>query len=114
MRIAVLLLCHEAPGAIAEALGSAFYRSPDVKVYLHHDLGSPHHERAAFEAAIPAHVQWQWLEDAVRGRWGEYTLVEATLRLMEASLADAAFGAQRLLLASGSCRPMRPLASLQA
>ena len=114
MRLAILLMCHEAPGVIAARLSSAFYRSPDVKVYLHHDLGSRHRDRAAFEAAIPAHVQWQWLPDAVRARWGEYALVEATLRLMEAALGDTAFAADRLLLASGSCRPIRPLASLQA
>ena len=114
MRLAILLMCHESPGAIAARLGSAFYRSPDVKVYLHHDLGSRHRDRAAFEAAIPAHVQWQWLSDAVRARWGEYALVEATLRLMEAALRDTAFGADHLILLSGSCRPIRPLASLQA
>src|SRR4051812_10712203 len=33
---------------------------------------------------------------------------------MEAALADREFGAARLLLASGSCRPVRPLTSLQA
>ena len=64
MKLAVLLLCHEAPEAIARRLGSAFYRSSDVKVYIHHDRRSPHHDRAAFEAALPAHLQWQWLADA--------------------------------------------------
>jgi hypothetical protein len=114
MKIAVLLLAHESADQVARRLGSAFYRSADVKVYLHHDRGSRHHDRAAFEAAIPSHVQWQWLPDAVRARWGEYALVEATLRLMQAALADEGFDAERLLLASGSCRPVRPLASLQA
>ncbi len=118
MKIAVMVLCHEAPAVVARHLASAFYRSVDVKVWLHHDLGSAHHDRAAFEAAlaplVAAGLQWQWIADAVRGRWGEYTLVDATLRLMAAALADAAFGAEHLLLASGSCRPVRPLASLQA
>jgi hypothetical protein len=114
MKIAVLMLCHEAPAAIARRLGSAFYRSPDVKVYLHHDRKSPHHDRAAFAAALPADVQWQWLDDAVACRWGEYSLVEATLRLMRAALGDAAFAPDHLLHASGSCRPIRALATLQA
>ena len=114
MRIAVLLLAHESPALLARRLSSAFYRSPDVKVYLHHDRGSPHHDRAAFAAALPADLHWEWLVDAVRGRWGEYALVEATVRLFEAALADRAFAAERFLLASGSCRPIRPLASLQA
>jgi hypothetical protein len=114
VRVAILLLCHEAPGDIARRLDTAFHRSPDVKVYIHHDRASPHHDRAAFAAALPAGVQWHWLEDALHCRWGEYSLVEATLRLMRAALADPGFAADHLLLASGSCRPIRPLASLQA
>jgi len=110
----VLVLAHEAPAVVARRLASRFYDSPEVKVYLHHDCASPHHDRAAFEAAIPTHVRWQWLPDAVEGRWGEWSLVEGTLRLVEAALADADFAPERLLLASGSCRPIRPLASLQA
>jgi hypothetical protein len=113
-KVAVLLLCHEAPELIARRLGSAFYRSRDVKVYIHHDRESPHHDRAAFEAALPGDVQWQWLDDAVHCRWGEYSLVDATLRLMRAALADPGFAPDHLLHASGSCRPIRPLASLQA
>ena len=50
MRVAILLLCHEAPGDIARRLDTAFHRSPDVKVYIHHDRASPHHDRAAFAA----------------------------------------------------------------
>src|SRR4051812_45989808 len=111
VRIAVLLLAHESAADVAKRLSSAFYASPDVKVYLHHDPGSPHHDRAAFEAAIAPHVRWQWLPDGVRGRWGEWALVDATLRLMAAALADTGFAPDRLLLASGSCRPIRPLAS---
>lgn len=114
MRLAILLMCHEPAALVGRRLASAFYRSPDVKVYLHHDRASPHHDRAAFEAALPADLQWHWLADPVHARWGEYSLVEASLRLARAALADPAFTCDRLLLASASCRPMRPLASLRA
>ncbi|HEX4511301.1 MAG TPA: beta-1,6-N-acetylglucosaminyltransferase, partial [Burkholderiaceae bacterium] len=114
MKLAVLLLCHESPALIARRLDSAFYRSPHVKVYLHHDRASPHHDRAAFEAAMPGGLQWHWLDDAVRARWGAYSLVEATLRLARAALGDAAFGCDRLLLASGTCRPLHSFATLDA
>lgn len=113
MRIAILLLCHEAPAIIAARLASPFYRGAGVKVYIHHDRASPHHDRAAFAQQIPAEVQWQWLDDAVHCEWGEYSLVDATLRLMKAALTDPGFAADYLLLTSGSCQPIRPLASLQ-
>ena len=113
MKLAVLLLCHEPAATIARRLGSAFYRSPEVKVYLHHDRASPHHDRAAFEAALPGSVQWQWLQDATACRWGDWSLVEATLLLARAALTDPDFACDRLLLASGSCRPIRPWASLR-
>jgi hypothetical protein len=58
-------------------------------------------------------LRWQWLDDALHCRWGEYSLVEATLRLMRAALADDAFAPTTCSLRAGSCRPIRPLECLQ-
>lgn len=113
MKIAVLLLCHEAPAVLADYLASPFFRHPDVKVYLHHDGRHPASVLPALRAAVPEGVACQVLDDRVPVAWGEASIVEATRRLMGAALADPAFGAQRLLLASASCHPVRPVSSLQ-
>ncbi len=70
--------------------------------------------KSALQAGLPPEVSWQVLDDRLVVRWGEYSIVEATRRLMVAALADTAFGATHLLLASGSCLPVRPASSLQA
>jgi hypothetical protein len=113
MKIAVLLLAHESPAALAAHLASPFWRHPDVKVYLHWDGRHDAAQLATLKAALPGDVSCQVLEDRVVVKWGEHSIVEATRRLMAAALADAAFGAERLLLASASCEPIRPVATLQ-
>lgn len=113
MRVAVLLLCHESPQGVAQALASPFFRDPDIKVYLHHDAAQGEASFAAMRRALPADVACEVLTDRVRVGWGEHSIVEATRRLMVAALADGAFGATHLFLASGSCEPIRPASSLK-
>ena len=113
MKLAVLLLCHESPAQVARGLASPFFASPDVKVYLHYDAKRPQADLARLTSLLPETVQHQVLAQRVACAWGEYSLVEATHRLMRAALSDPAFEADYLLLLSGSCMPIRPLSSLQ-
>ena len=113
MKIAVLLLCHESPNQIAQRLSSPFYASADVKLYLHYDAQRKDSDFARLQSLVPEGVQCQLLHDRVACAWGEYSLVEATHRLMRSALADPDFQADYLVLISGSCTPLRPLASFQ-
>lgn len=113
MKLAILLLCHEAPEQLARRLAMAFYRHPAVKVYIHYDARRPAADFERLAQVLPEGLQWQLLRDRVPCRWGEYSLVDATLRLMRRALADTEFGADYLALTSGSCMPIRPFASLQ-
>lgn len=114
MKIAVLLLCHDAPLRVAKTLATPFYDSPDVKLYVHYDARRSADEAARLHAALATPGrQVQMLDERLRCAWGSYSLVQATQRLMQAALADPTFEADYLLLISGSCVPIRPLASLQ-
>lgn len=113
MKIAVLMLCHESPARLAPRLASPFYRSADVKLYLHYDGRQGADALAQLERAVPSGVSAQFLRERVACGWGDFSLVDATHRLMKAALADTAFAADYLMLVSGSCTPVRPLASLQ-
>lgn len=113
MKIAVLLLCHESPALVAGRLGSPFYNSPDVKVYIHYDGRRDEESLGRLTRALPPQVQVSVLTDRVTCGWGEYSLVEAAHRLMKAALSDPDFEPDYLALISGSCLPIRPLASLQ-
>lgn len=112
-RVAILLLCHEAPDQVARALASPFFASPDVKVYLHYDARRSSAERDALAGSLPAGLQHAFIAERVACGWGDYSLVEATHRLLRAAIEDAGFRADYLVLLSASCVPIRPLASLQ-
>ena len=113
MKVAVLLLCHEAPALLSRRLASAFFASPDVKVYIHYDARRSDAELQVLRQSIPEGVQVDFVTDRVRCGWGEYSLVEATHRMLRLALADTAFASDYLALISGSCVPIRPLGSLQ-
>lgn len=112
-RIAVLLLCHEEPEQVAQTLRSPFFASADLKLYIHYDARRTEAETQALAALVPPQVQHAFVADRVACAWGDYTLVEATHRMLRASLEDDAFTPDYLLLSSASCVPIRPLASLQ-
>ncbi len=114
MKLAVLLLCHEAPELLAGRLSLSFYRDADVKVYIHYDARRPAFDFNTLRNVLPADLQCSLLTSRVACRWGEYSLVEATRRLMQVALSDSEFTPDYLLLTSGSCVPIRPLSSLQA
>jgi hypothetical protein len=112
-RVAVLLLCHEAPEQVAQTLRSPFFASDELKVYIHYDARRTEAERAALAGLVPSHVQHAFVAERVSCAWGDYSLVEATHRMLRAAMADEAFLADYLVLSSASCVPIRPLASLQ-
>jgi hypothetical protein len=114
MKLALLLLCHEPPVRLAHRLAMHFYRGESIKLYIHYDGNRPESDLLKLTQALPADLQWRALRNRVACHWGEYSLVEATRRLIESVLTDTDFNADHLLLCSGSCVPIRPLASLQA
>jgi len=113
MRVAILLLCHEAPAQLAARLSSPFFRDPALKVYLHYDARRSDAELETLRASLPGDLQFEFVRQRVRCGWGEFSLVDATHRLMKLALADPDFAADYLALISGSCVPFRPFASLQ-
>ena len=54
------------------------------------------------------------LSDRIRCAWGEFSLVEATLLMMQTALDNAEFRADYVYLISESCFPIRPFSHLQA
>jgi hypothetical protein len=112
-RIAVLLLCHEEPEQVAQTLRSPFFASDDLKLYIHYDARRTEAEKQALAALVPPQVRHAFVAERVACAWGDYTLVEATHRMLRAAIEDDDFTPDYLLLSSASCVPIRPLASLQ-
>lgn len=107
MNIAYLILAHDQPAHLRELIGRL--SSPDSHFYVHIDRKS---RLADFN--LPDDPRIHILQDRVRVFWGDYSQVEAILRLMRAALADSGFSAQRLVLLSGADYPVHNNADIHA
>jgi hypothetical protein len=98
MKIAYLILAHAQP----QQLGRLVHRldSPDARFYIHIDANTPETTFTAMQAAAP---QACWIPRQPC-RWGGFSLVDASLRLIEAALAD---GCDWLVLLSGQDYPLK-------
>lgn len=95
-----VLSCRAESGAAIEALAHRLAPHP---VWVHHDFA----QCPTFACAA---TNVQVLRDPERTSWGDWSLVEATHRLMESALADEEV--THFVLLSEACLPMRPVAEL--
>jgi hypothetical protein len=108
--LGVILLCHTALNRAAEVARA--WAKAGCPVVIHLDRRVPEAERAALAAAL-ADLQDVRYAPRVACDWGTFSLVQATILATTRLLADfPAVG--HVLLASGACLPIRPVADLQA
>jgi hypothetical protein len=112
MKLAILLLCHEPAKELNLLLSNPFFISSKVKVYIHYDAKRSPADLKELLSHLPSNLQFSVVLDRVDCRWGEFSLVKATHRLLKLALLDSDFVPDYLFLSSGSCTPFRPLASL--
>lgn len=102
MQIAYLILAHAQPGQLGRL--AVRLAAPGVRLYMHIDANTAdevhrHMRSAVAQAAVP--VVWVERQPC---RWGGFSLVEATLRMLRAALAD---GCDWLVLLSGQDYPLQ-------
>ena len=97
--IGYLILANECPRHFAR-LTRALRALKGARLFVHIDKKA---DAAPFKAAV-ADPRVRFLEDRVRVRWGDFSVVEATLALMTAA---AGSGLDRLCLLSGVDYPVR-------
>lgn len=98
MKIAYLILTHAHPQQLAQLV--ARLDVPGVRFFIHVDANTPEQDFAAMQAAAPQ-AQWAPRQPC---RWGGFSLVAATLGLMEMALAE---GCDWLVLLSGQDYPAK-------
>ncbi|MDR3411106.1 MAG: beta-1,6-N-acetylglucosaminyltransferase [Formivibrio sp.] len=103
MKIAYLILAHAHP----QQLGSLAARlaAPGVHLYLHIDANTPREIFSAMQTAVAnTKLPATWIQRQPC-RWGGFSLVDATLRLIRTALDD---GCDWLILLSGQDYPLHP------
>ena len=103
MKIAFgILSSTEHPGAVAQLADALGTRHPIV---VHHDFGQQ-------PSACRPRPNLRFVPLPARTRWGDWSLCDAVLRLVEEALKDRGWDHFQLL--SGSCLPVQPIAAFEA
>lgn len=100
MKIAYLILAHNNPGHLRRLIGAL--REDWTDFYVHIDRKAP---TGMFDA-LGAEPRTHFIAERVSACWGGYSLVQATLNLMAAAMAEAS-APDRLVLLSGADYPIR-------
>ncbi|WP_219729745.1 beta-1,6-N-acetylglucosaminyltransferase [Sphingomonas sp. NBWT7] len=100
-RIAFLVIAHQDPAHVQRLVE----RLQPHRVFIHLDAKVPLDDRWKS-------IQATFVEPRFPVYWAGYTQIEATLSLMRAALASGEIY-RKLVLLSGSCYPIRPIAELE-
>ncbi len=114
MKVAFILLCSGETNKIFRTIDLPYFKDPDNRVYVHYDRSNSDNNYKNIVEHYANRDDVVVLADRIHCAWGEFSLVEATLRLMQAALNDEAFVAEYVYLISESCFPIRPFSQLQA
>ena len=103
LRVAYLILSHQRPDQVEALADRILALSPNGEVVVHHDAASP---TLPWAGAPPARVH---LVERTHVLWGDWSIVEATLRLVR--FAAEELDADWYVLLSGEDRPVVDLAA---
>lgn len=112
-KVAFLLLCHGNPKNIVELLELPYFNNPHIAVFIHYDLSSSKANTNQLREYISAKKRYFFVEKRVKCEWGMFSLVEATINMIESCLNSHQFHADHLYLISAACVPVKPFENLQ-
>ena len=110
MTLGIALLVHEAFDRVERLV--RHYAAAGCTVVIHVDANVPYGTFQKFRKSVKD-LPKVGFSDRVRVAWGTWSVVRAT-QLAAETLLDTAPEADHILLASGSCLPLRPLGELRA
>jgi len=114
IKVAFLLLCHGPVKTITDLLSIPYFMDNDnLKVYIHYDNSMPQAAAAELREYAGNRSNLKFLEDRIVCKWGEFSLVDATLKMMNEALNDPKFEPDYCYLFSAACFPIKPFHQLQ-
>lgn len=110
-KIAFILLCHKDPDAVLRQAHDLTSRGDHVAI--HFDASAPRDAFRRVEAGLAGNPNAVLVRRRVRCGWGEWSLVEGTLRALEAAV-EAFPRATHFYMLSGDCAPIKSAAHARA
>jgi len=114
IKVAFLLLCHGKVANIVKLLSIDYFDNSNLKIYIHYDKKQSRQTVDELKAFVKTKSNVHFVEKRVSCGWGEYSLVEATLNMMEVAVNDNTFTPDYLFLMSAACHPTKPFESLRS
>ncbi|HXQ60660.1 MAG TPA: beta-1,6-N-acetylglucosaminyltransferase [Acidimicrobiales bacterium] len=105
-RVAYLVMSHKNPAQVESLVTRILELSPAGEVVVHHDTHESADATPLWNGSPPARVR---LVDPVAVSWGDWSVVEATLRLLRVAVDE--IDSDWFVLLSGEDRPVRDLAA---
>lgn len=103
MKTAILVLCHQPPLHLA----TWAINQPNIQFYIHYDLKCNINELNFLKNFHNIHI----LPNRISVHWGGFSMILATLNLIQASLANPQH--QYFHLISGNCIPLKNMENLE-
>lgn len=110
--LAFVLIAHEPAGIVGKSIDVLLSADSECLVAVHYDRNSPSMDFAELKRRYGPNERVLVVEDRVRCGWGQFGLVDATVRALRLLAASGKTYSHAYLI-SCSCWPIRPLAELR-
>ena len=110
--LAFVLIAHEPADIVGKSIDMLLKADGECLVTVHYDRNSPSQEFAELKRRYGKNERVFLVEDRARCGWGQFGLVEGTIRALRL-LAASEKGYTHAYLVSCSCWPIRPLVELK-
>lgn len=110
--LAFVLIAHEPAGIVGESIDMLLKADGECLVAVHYDRNSSEADFAALKQRYGAHARVLLVEDRVRCGWGQFGLVDGTVRALNLLTASGKDYTHAYLV-SCSCWPIRPIVELR-
>lgn len=110
--LAFVLIAHEPADIVGRSIDMLLAADGECLVAVHYDLNSPSAQFTELKRRYGANGRVFLVEDRVRCGWGQFGLVDGTVRALRL-LAASGKAYSHAYLVSCSCWPIRPLAELR-
>ena len=103
LKVAFLMMCHESADIVIAKLENPFWSNPQFKTYIHYDKKSGGYKDINDYCKDKPH--FHLLTERIDCKWGDYSLIQSTQRLLKTAIDHTTHTADYLYLISGSCLP---------
>ena len=110
-KITFIILAHENADHVAELAETLTSWNKDAQAVIHYDLNSPAAQFNKLRERFSGSDRVHFVKKRVKCGWGDFSLVDSVVRALRL-IRERKIDCDRVMLVSGSCLPIRPLAEL--